>query len=669
MRHLHRAGVLACIALAAAAIGTAAAGQTPAQTAASASKPDFLTVPANVKAVGVPPIPSSLPETLAPYASSRRAVLLGWHPTRRQILITTAFGNTYQIHSVAGPGMDRQQLTFFPDGVTAASVGAWYAPDGSYFVFNKDTGGGAETLQLFRYTLATRQITLLTDGKSSNGQPAWSNRAGLIAFISTRRNGVDSDIYAMDPLEPLSVRLVSQVTGRWSVAAWSADDRELIAMNSPSSSETHLWLVDVRTGAKKPLSPEGEASIWRGAQHSADGRFVYAISNRQSELSRLWRWSRASGVWQLVTGPEDGVESFSLSPDGRTIAVVYDTNAISARMELLDATTLSARATPRLPPGQLVGPPQWRPGGSEVAFTLWSLRNFGDVYSVSARTGVVERWTRSEPGPFDPETLPEAEIVQWKSFDGLMISGVLYRPPARFTGPRPVMLSIHGGPSGSLARERPRYQGRSAYFLNELGIAILYPNVRGSFGFGKAFATLDDGVKREDAVKDVGALLDWIATQPEFDKSRVMVTGTSYGGYMTYAVAEAYGDRLRCALAASAISDFITYFQRTDPARPEDRRAEYGDERIPEMREFLIRLSPITHASQLRIPLMIVHGARDTRVPVSQAEAMATLARANGVPVWLMTFEDEGHLFFSNAANNNVLFYAWIEFVRKYLLN
>jgi dipeptidyl aminopeptidase/acylaminoacyl peptidase len=621
--------------------------------------------------MGLPPIPASLPEALGPYASSRRALLLDWHPTRREILVATAFGNTFQIHSVAGPGMDRQQLTFFPDGVTSATVGAWYEPGGSYFVFNKDTGGGAETVQLFRYTIATRDITLLTDGKSRNGPPVWSHRAGLIAFTSTRRTASDRDIYVMNPLQPASARLVTPVDGSWSVAGWSPDDRELIVMNSPSPSATHLWLVDVATGARKPLTPVGEPSVvWRASQYSADRRFVYAMSNRSSELNRLWRWDRTTGSWTLVTGEDDSIESFRLSPDGKTIAVVYDSNASSTRIELLDAATLRVRASPRLPAGQLVGYPQWRPTGTEVAFTLGSQRIFGDVYSVNARSGAVERWTHSEPGPFDPATLPEAEIVHWKSFDGLMISGVLYRPPARFTGPRPLMLSIHGGPSGALARERPRYQGRSAYFLNELGIAILYPNVRGSFGFGKAFATLDDGVKREDAVKDIGALLDWIATQPAFDRNRVMVTGSSYGGYMTYAVAEAYSDRLRCALAASAISDFITYFQGTDPTRPEDRRAEYGDERLPEMREFLTRISPVTHASKLRIPLMIVHGAKDTRVPVAQAEEMAAMARANGTPVWLTTYEDEGHLVPSPAsANNNFFFYTWIEFVKQYLLN
>jgi dipeptidyl aminopeptidase/acylaminoacyl peptidase len=294
---------------------------------------------------------------------------------------------------------------------------------------------------------------------------------------------------------------------------------------------------------------------------------------------------------------------------------------------------------------------------------------FGDVYSVTARTGAVDRWTESEVGTFDPGSLPDAEIIQWKSFDGLTLSGVLYRPPARFTGPRPVLLSIHGGPAGPTARERPRYQGRSAYFLNELGIAILYPNVRGSYGYGKAFSKLDDGVKREDTIKDIGALLDWIAQQPALDKSRVMVTGVSYGGFMTYAVAEAYGDRLRCAFAGSGISDFISYFKNTDTARVEDRRAEYGDERIPEIRDFLTRLSPVTQASKLRIPLLIAHGQRDSRVPVDQAEAMAASARRNGVPVWLTVYADEGHQLPTTRANNDFLFYTWIQFMRAYLLN
>ena len=539
-------------------------------------------------------------------------------------------------------------------------------------MFGRDSGGGAETQQLHRFDTATLQSTLLTDGKSRNGFPAWSHRAGLIAFDSTRRGGHggrDRDLYVMNPLDPASTRLVTELDGSWAATDWSPDDREILVAHSVTGTETHLWRVDVKTGAKTRVTPDGEVATWRAPQYSPDGRFVYALSNRGSQLMRVWRGDLAAGTWKLMTGEEDALESFSLSPDGRTLALVYD-GATASRLELRDATSFALRWTPKIPTGQVIGSPQWRAGGEEVAFTLWSFYTFGDVYSVNARTGAVQRWTSSETGSFTPEGLPDPEIVTWKSFDGLAISGVLYRPPARFSGPRPVIISIHGGPAGPTARERPRYQGRSNYFINELGVAILYPNVRGSWGFGKAFGEMDDGAKREAAVKDIGSLLDWIAAQPSLDKNRVMVTGVSYGGFMTYAVAEAYSDRLRCALAASAISNFITYFKETDPTRPDDRRAEYGDERIPEMAEFLTRISPVTQASKLRIPLMIVHGAKDTRVPIDQAEEMARLARANGVPVWLTVYGDEGHvMFISNVANNNFFFYTWIHFVQQYLLN
>jgi dipeptidyl aminopeptidase/acylaminoacyl peptidase len=673
MRHLRRAVILALAGLATAA-GLRA--QSPsAQGTTTAAAPEFLPVPANVTAQGLPPIPASIVQDLAPYASSRRAVLLGWHPTRREILIATAFGDTYQVHSVAGPGMDRQQLTFFPRGVPLPippeKGSAWYAPDGSYLVIQQDASRGGETMQLHRFDLITRKSTLLTDGASRNGVPVWSHRSGLIAFESTRRgghDGADRDLWVMNPRDPSSARLVSEVVGKWSVAAWAPDDTELLAVNAPAeNTQTSLWRVNVQSGSRTQLSPPGNPAVWRAPTYSPDGRFVYVLSNRNSETLRLWRGEIATGDWKPITAETDDLESFSLSPDGKTIAAVFDSTTAS-RVELLDARTFEVRFAPALPAGQLLTAPMWRPDGSEVAFTLWSLRTYGDVFAVAASTGAVARWTRSEFGAFDPETLPEPEIVRWKSFDGLTISGILYRPPARFTGRRPVMINIHGGPGGSASRERPRYQGRSAYFLNELGIAILAPNVRGSWGFGKAFGRLDDGIKREDSVKDIGALLDWIERQPTLDKDRVMVTGVSYGGYMTYAVAEMYSPRLRCAIAGAAISDFISYFQGTDPTRPEDRRAEYGDERIPEIREFLTRISPITQVAKLRIPLLIVHGANDARVPVAQAEEMARLVRANGVPVWTTIYTDEGHVM-PSPRNNNYMLYTWIQFIKQYLLD
>ena len=659
MRHFTRAS-LAVLALCALA---------PDLRAQSLPSSEFLPVPDNVKADGLPPIPSSYAAALAPYSGFRRALFAGWHPSRREILIQTTFGNVPQFHSVAGPGMDRHQITFFPEGLSP-TTSAVYAPDGSYLLLAKEAAGGAgESTQFFRYDIKTRQSTLLTDGKSKYLSYAWSNHGGLLAFDSTQRNGRDRDLYVMNPLEPSSVRRIAEMQGPWAIADWSPDDRQLLAINAPAgATRTFLWLIDVRTGEKKPLTPANEEIVWRTPQFSPDGRSLYALSNKDSELSRIWRCELATREWKPLGNPDEMIDNAALSPDGRTFAVVvFAPNG--SRLELRDARTMMVRSTPALPNGLIIGRPSWRPDSSEVAFSFWSPTMFGDVFSARASTGAVERWTKSESGVFNPETLPEPEIVKWRSFDGLEFSGVLYRPAAKFTGPRPVMISIHGGPSGTSAIERPRFQGRSNYFLNELGIAIVYPNVRGSYGFGKAFGRLDDQLKREDSVKDVGVVLDWIAQQPWLDKNRVMVTGISYGGYMSYAVAEMFPDRVRCAVSANGISDFLTYFEYTSGERVEDRRAEYGDERDPAMREFLTRISPVSQASKLKVPLIIMHGAKDPRVPPQQGDLMARAVRANGVPVWHLVFADEQHVLWRSVANNNYFFYVQLQFIQQYLLD
>jgi dipeptidyl aminopeptidase/acylaminoacyl peptidase len=624
-----------------------------------------LPIPANVKLEGVPPIPASIPDRLTPYGSARRAQMVAWHPARRQILISTSFGNTTQIHQVNGPGMDRAQLTFFREGISNLSA-AYEPARGEYFVLTKDTGGGAESVQIFRFDVATGRATMVTDGKSRYGSPVWSHKSGLIAVESSRRNGKDRDIYVMNPLEPSSLKLVAQTEGTWYVMGWSPDDSELLALEAPTNEQKFIWRVKVATGEKIPMTA-GDNANWVFPEYSPDGKYIYGLSNHGGDTARIWRTEAASPKWTALTKDGEGVESFALSPDGRTLGVIFDSTTAS-RFELLDAATGALRVAPKLPPGVLLGAPVWRPGGAEVAVTLRSLRTWGDVYSVNAKTGAVERWTSSELGPFNPESLPEPQIVKWKSFDGVEISGVLYRPPARFTGPRPVIINIHGGPNGANARERPRFQGRSAYYLNDLGVAMIFPNVRGSFGFGREFEHLDDGPLRENAVKDIGALLDWIGQQPYLDKARVGVTGASYGGYMTYAVAAMYSDRIRCAAAGAGISDFLTYLQSTDLQRQSNRRAEYGDETDPAMREVLTRISPVTNASKIHVPLMIIHGRKDTRVPIGQAEEMARVVRANNVPVWTVIFEDEGHTLPSTNANNDFYFYAWMMFVDKYLL-
>jgi dipeptidyl aminopeptidase/acylaminoacyl peptidase len=620
-------------------------------------------IPPTVTADGVPPIPMSVVEAVAPYGQFRSARLAAWHPVERRLVISTRFANVPQLHDVQSPGGARRQLTFYSDGVAEPGVtqliGAAFSPKGDALIFQKDTAGGGEADQLFRHDLATGSTTLLTDGKSKNGAPIVS-RTGLIAYESTRRDGKNRDLYLLDPARADSDRLLTQVEGQWEPHDWSADERHILALQTISPSETYVWNVSVRDGEKTLLTPKSERPArWRSPRFAPDGQ-VYALSNFTGENNRIWRL--AGDQWVAVTPADQAIDSFALSPDGRTIAAVLDLGS-TMRLQLMD-TSGRSKPTPQLPPGVFTDL-RWHPSGSHIGFSHASARAFSDVYSVNVTQQRVDRWTFSETGGANLDSLPDAEIVKWKSFDGLEISGVLYRAPAKFSGPRPVIINVHGGPAYV---ERPRMIGRSNYFRNELGISIIYPNIRGSLGFGRTFEALDNGPLRHNAIKDIGALLDWIATEPSLDKTRVMIAGPSYGGYVSLAAAIEYGDRIRAVNPAFAITDFPSYLESTDVARQSNRNAEYGDPTDPEMRAYLSRISPLTNLAKLKAPVYIAAGAKDIRVPISQAEALVKALKANGTPVWYLRFEDAGHEQLT-VATSNLSVYTWVMFVQKYLLD
>lgn len=630
--------------------------------AAALAQQAVVPIPAGVRMDGVPPIPAAIAEGLAPYGSFRTATFQAWHPAERRMLITTRFGEVPQIHQILTPGGARTQLTFFPDGVTGA---ASYDRSGRQMVIQKDTAGGSRAFQLFRYDFVSGSMTLLTDGKSLNSAAVWANRSNLIAYTSTKRTGADRDIYVMDPSDPSTARLVLEVKGIWFVAAWSPDDRELIVVEAPSTaSETYLWRLNLETGERTALTTRDTGRVrWRVVRYTPDGKTLYALGNYKSDDPRLLRKPlNGSGDWEPVLANDERIETFDMSADGKMIAAVADVGT-GTELRIVDAATGKLRKAPSLPPG-VISAVAWHPSGQEFALTYAGARTFSDVYSVHVSSGRVDRWTASETGGANPDSLPDAEIVRWKSFDGQMIPGVLYRPPAHFKGPRPVIINVHGGPA---LREYPRGLGRSNYFRNERGIAIVYPNIRGSAGFGREYEQADDGMKREDAVKDIGALLDWIAADPALDENRVIITGGSYGGYIAYASAIHYGDKLRGAIAGFAISDFITYLEATEPSRQADRKAEYGDPADPAMRAFLEQISPLRNASKIRIPLLVIQGGKDNLVPPGQAEAMVKAVRANGTPLWYVVFEDAGHEQLT-ATTNNINLYTWVLFIEEFLL-
>ena len=591
-------------------------------------------VPAAITADGVPAIPASLAEAVRPYLESRSAALRDWDPVSRGVLIGTRFGNAAQLHLVKAPLGARTQISFEAEPI----AGGEYAAKGDVLLVAKDRGGD-EFYQLHR--LEEGRLTLLTDGKSRNQGATWSRDGAQVGYSSTRRNGTDSDLYVMDPRNPAATtRMVLQVAGGgWGFSDFAADGRSALVGHYLSIERSELHSLDLATGKLTRLDPAGQPASWRDARYLPDGR-VLVLSDLGSDVMRLGVLDKGQFKPIGPASPHE-VEEYALSPDGRTIAPVTNVDGVS-QLSILDAATGAVKGTPKPPPG-VIGGVKIAPWG-EIGFSFSSATAPADVWSVNPDTLALTRWTESETGGLDPakNVQPLLEVVQ--SFDGERVSGFLYRPdPAKFPGKRPVIINIHGGPEG---QSRPDFRGATNYLINELGIAVFYPNVRGSTGYGKRFVGLDNGpFRREDSVKDIGAFMDMLAARGDIDGGRIAVAGGSYGGYMCYASAIRYGARLKAAQCTVAISNFVTFLENTQGYRRDLRRVEYGDERDPRQRVQLMAISPLTRSAELKVPLLIVTGGNDPRVPASEADQMLKAVRSQGVPAWHVLAANEGHGF------------------------
>jgi len=620
-------------------------------------------VPDSILAEGVPAVPKELALELNRYQNIRLAGFQDWVPGRREILILTRFADTNQVHRVTLPGGARRQLTFFPERVSGVSA----RPGHPEFGFAMDEGG-AENFQLYLQNFQTGAAELLTDGHSRNISPSWSRSGKLLAWSNNARNGKDMDIHVMDPSDPKTARRLKEVSGTWAAADWSPDERRIAAVEFISVAESYIHVIDVASGEVETLTPRPPAGAptvaFGSVRWSKDGKSLFGTTNQDSEFMRLVRYDLAAKKSRPLTThiPWD-VERFDLSEDGRTIVLVANEEGIG-RLHILDAATGRERPAPKVPAGQISGL-RFRPKSREFAFTLNSARSPSDVYSFDLATGKLARWTESETGGLDPSAFSESELIHYASFDGREIPAFVYRPPSRFKPPYPVLINIHGGPEGQF---QPGFLGRNNYVLSELGIATVYPNVRGSSGYGKSYLKLDDGMLREDSVKDIGALLEWIGKRPDLDASRVAVIGGSYEGYMSLATMTHYSDRLRAGIDIVGISNFVTFLTNTQDYRRDLRRVEYGDERVPEMRAHLEKISPLTNVAKITKPLLIVQGKNDPRVPVTEAEQMLAAVRQKGVPVWYVLGKNEGHGF-AKKQNQDYLQYAQILFLREHLLS
>ncbi|MDC8013163.1 S9 family peptidase [Tahibacter soli] len=608
----------------------------------------------------VPDIPADLAERLQRYQNTRGAQFVGWNADGASVLISTRFGNTAQVHRVKMPGGAREQLTFYEEPVRAIAA----SPARDMFVFGKDVGG-SEFWQLYAFDGATREITMLTDGKSRNGDPLFSHDGRQLAYSSTLRNGKDTDVWVRD-LDGGKSRVVVTAGGSWQPVDFSGDGKRLIVMQYVSANESRPTVVDLASGALTKLYDEKKRVAYGNLRFSSDGASVYYTSDESGEFSELRKRDLASTRSTSLTAniPWD-VEGFVMSHDGRRIAFVTNEDAIGV-LHVRDLDSGKDLALPKLPTG-VIDAVEFRPDGAQVALSINSATSPSDVYSIDLAAGTLARWTESEVGGLDTASFIAPELVRFPTFDKAggkprTIPALYYRPKG--DGPFPSVVVIHGGPE---AQSRPVFSADAQFLAGKLGVAVLVPNVRGSSGYGKTYLELDNGFKREDSVKDIGALLDWIGTRKELDAGRVGVYGGSYGGYMVLAAMTHYNARLRAGVDIVGISNFVTFLNNTESYRRDLRRAEYGDERDPKMHAHLQKISPMTNAKNITIPLFVAQGANDPRVPASEAEQIVRTVRGNGGNVWYLLQKDEGHGF-QKKSNKDYFGAATMQFWKQYLI-
>ncbi|MBN2135483.1 MAG: S9 family peptidase [Acidobacteria bacterium] len=632
-----------------------------------AEQTEYVQPPETIINDQVPQIPIDIQKKMEQYSNMKSAFIADWTPDGKSLIVTTRFGNTSQLYLVEKPNSKLIQLTDYEEPVTNASVCPTKGKN--YFIFSKDVGG-AEAYQYFKYDLTKREATMITDGKSRHMGLSFNNKGDKIAFVNNSRTGMLFDVYTMDPENPTDVKMVFEAKqpAYYLPTGWSKDDTKLLVIEYISANEVNTYMVDITTGTSEMIDPGcKDKCVFTMGDFSEDGKAVYGISDIGSEFKKIISYDLATKKITTITDDINwDVDGVVATKDKKTAVFTINENGIT-KIYKMDMATSKYEKLDVLPFGVLAGL-ALNEKTNRLAFSISGPKTNSDVFELDLNTKSVTRWTTSDTAGLDPSTFVEPIIVEFPTFDQVagkprIISAFYYKPAiASADKPVPVIINIHGGPE---AQYQPKFSTTLGYWTNELGIAVISPNVRGSEGYGKSFMLLDNAEKREDSVKDIGALLSWIEKQPELDKNRVAVFGGSYGGYMVLASMIKFSDKIKCAVDIVGISSFVTFLKNTSPYRQDLRRAEYGDERV--IGEFLESISPLTHANKIKGPLFVIQGKNDPRVPYTEAEQIVKTVRENGIPVWYQLATNEGHGF-SKKDNRDFMNYSIIKFFQEYLI-
>ena len=613
--------------------------------------------PATITVRNVPAIPASLVAKTRPYLESCSSRFVAWHPVNHSMLLASQSESVAQLFTLDAPIGLQKQISFANDSIS----GGIYSPDGSQLLVEMDSKGD-EAFQI--YALNEGQLSLVSDGFSRNLLGSWHPEGKQFVFASNRESGVYNNLYLSSVDDLASRRMIdASKDGGWSSIAFTPDGQSLLVFNYISQSPSQLQLINLASGSVQPVTHDTRPATYADIEFAPDGT-LWAVTDRQSDVTKLGRIDLATGMFESVISSEPfEISRFTISRDGAYIAYVTNMSGVDT-LQIFEIATGQQRRVTGLSQGSIRDLEFSNDG--KLGFTFSSNQTAGDAYSLDPVTLNVTRWTfcKVETRDFSQNVLPE--LVEIKSFDGEPMSGLLYRAdPIKFPGKRPVIVDFHGGPEGQAIA---RFIGSDNYLVDEMGVSLFYPNVRGSTGFGKRFQTLDDGpFRREHAVRDVGEFLRVLRRDKNIDADRIAVTGGSYGGYLCYASAIAYRKRIKAAMCTAAISNFVTFLEGTEDYRRSLRREEYGDERDPVQRAKLEAISPMAKVRRIQAPLFIAAGVNDPRVPIREAQQIISAVEQNGGTVWSLIASDEGHSF-RRKENSDYVFLASLMFWQQFLL-
>ena len=571
-------------------------------------------------------------ELLTRLLEARSSVIADVAADGSELLVRCDDTGSLQVYRLSTRDGELRQLTFLDEPVAAAR----YIPHTDDVVVAVDRGGN-ENYQLWLVDVNggdPRALVVAENIKHDLGDVSHDGK--LIAFTSTHRNGIDIDVYVLDRADG-STRSVLE--GGWNrVESFSPDGRWLAVsrLDGSYALSNDLLLVDLVTKeARTVVERNGPGTAIAPTWYPDSSAFLFS-TDAGRDIASIARYDIETSSWRFVLETEWDSEA-TLSSDGRSVLVVHAENAVT-RLQLRDGASLEVIrdvALPGLGTGfalPLVPRPYLSSNGSTALLS----------YTTTATPLTPLRVDTGEGGtsvpllPIDqvvPDDAVTPELQKISSFDGEKVTYFLYRPPVEDP---PVVMVVHGGPE---ARFAPRYDP----FIIRLvaaGIAVVAPNVRGSAGWGRRFVSLDDRRLRLNSVRDLTAVHASLAERG-VDASRVAVIGGSYGGYMTLAALAFYPDLWAAGIATVGISSLVTFLENTSPYRRRVREVEYGF--LETDRDFLIEASPMTHVDRILAPLMLIHGANDPRVPVSEARQLHASLVARGVESELLVYDDEGH--------------------------